>query len=174
MKHPLHQFIFCPVCGEKTFVENNEKSKICSSCGFVYYFNPSSSVACFIRNPQGEILIARRAKEPAKGTLDLPGGFVDRFETGEDAAKREIHEETGLIIDNTLYLFSLPNIYLYKGFEVHTLDLYYECIVPTFEGVIPQDDVSELIVMKLEQLTPEAFGLDSIQKAVHIYLEINK
>ena len=96
MNHPLHQFIYCPKCGANTFIERNEKAKQCTTCGFVYYFNPSSAVACFIRNAAGEILLVRRAKEPAKGTLDLPGGFVDMFESAEDAAHREVKEETGL------------------------------------------------------------------------------
>ena len=50
MNHPLHQFIYCPKCGANTFIERNEKAKQCTTCGFVYYFNPSSAVACFIRN----------------------------------------------------------------------------------------------------------------------------
>ena len=41
------------------------------ACGFVYYFNPSSAVACFIKNAKGELLLVRRGKEPAKGTLDV-------------------------------------------------------------------------------------------------------
>ena len=54
MRHPLYQFQFCPVCGAKAFVEHNEKAKKCMACGFVYYFNPSSAVACFIKNAKGE------------------------------------------------------------------------------------------------------------------------
>ena len=78
-QHPLHQFKFCPVCGQPTFVIHNEKANECTHCGFVYYFNPSSAVACFIRSEAGELLLVRRAKDPGKGTLDLPGGFVDMF-----------------------------------------------------------------------------------------------
>ena len=85
MSHPLHQFTYCPKCGARTFVERNEKAKQCTTCGFVYYFNPSSAVACFIRNSKGELLLVRRAKEPAKGTLDLPGGFVDMYESADAA-----------------------------------------------------------------------------------------
>ena len=84
------------------------------ACGFVYYFNPSSAVACFIKNAKGELLLVRRGKEPAKGTLDLPGGFVDMFESGEEAARREVREETGLHIQNCRYLFSLPNLYVFR------------------------------------------------------------
>ena len=84
MHHPLELFKYCPKCGSSAFVENNEKSKRCEDCGFVYYFNASSATVAFILNEQGELLVCRRAKEPKKGTLDLVGGFVDRFETGED------------------------------------------------------------------------------------------
>ena len=35
-------------------------------------------------NEKKELLVCRRAKEPAKGTLDLPGGFIDMNETGEE------------------------------------------------------------------------------------------
>ena len=84
-------------------MERNEKAKQCTTCGFVYYFNPSSAVACFIRNSKGELLLVRRAKEPAKGTLDLPGGFVDMYESAEDAAHREVKEETGLDVTNITY-----------------------------------------------------------------------
>ena len=69
MRHPLYQFQFCPVCGAKAFVEHNEKAKKCVACGFVYYFNPSSAVACFIKNAKGELLLVRRGKEPAKGAV---------------------------------------------------------------------------------------------------------
>lgn len=167
--HPLYQFQYCPICGSKAFVEHDEKAKRCETCGFVYYFNPSSSVACFIRDAKGAFLLVRRGKEPAKGTLDLPGGFVDRFETAEQAACREVREETGLEITNSRYLFSLPNIYPYSGFEVHTLDMFYECWVDTFEGARADDDASDIVVCCLEELNPADFGLHSIQKAVSIY-----
>ena len=69
--HPLELFKFCPKCGSSAFVENNEKSKRCDECGFVYYFNASSATVAFILNEKQELLVCRRAKEPAKGTLDL-------------------------------------------------------------------------------------------------------
>ena len=46
--HPLELFKFCPKCGSPSFVENNEKSKRCDDCGFVYYFNASSATVAFI------------------------------------------------------------------------------------------------------------------------------
>ena len=136
MRHPLYQFQFCPVCGAKAFVEHNEKAKKCMACGFVYYFNPSSAVACFIKNAKGELLLVRRGKEPAKGTLDLPGGFVDMFESGEEAARREVREETGLHIQNCRYLISfstlVPHFEQYKSLFFNSLPhlVQYFILIP--------------------------------------------
>jgi len=68
-------FQYCPRCGSHSFIQNNEKSKRCESCGFVLYVNASAAVAAFIVNEKGEMLVCKRAKEPAKGALDLPGGL---------------------------------------------------------------------------------------------------
>ena len=174
MKHPLYQFQYCPVCGAKAFDEENDKAKKCKACGFTYYFNPSSAVACFIKNAKGELMVVRRANEPAKGTYDLPGGFVDMFESIEDAAHREVMEETGLAITNCRYLFSIPNLYKYAGFQVHTVDAFLECLVDDFGDIHPEDDVAEIMVLRPEEIKPECFGLQSISKGVSLYLDYLK
>lgn len=166
MKHPLHQFQFCPKCSSEKFVENNEKSKKCANCGFTYYFNSSAAVVAVIENEASEILVALRAKDPAKGSLDLPGGFIDMHESAEEAVAREIREETGLFITSPLYLFSIPNIYVYSGFEVHTVDMFFRCNVTDFSGLKAQDDVSELLFIPKNKLIPADFGLDSIRKGI--------
>ena len=174
MNHPLHQFRFCPKCGSNRFTEHNEKSKKCADCDFTYYFNASASVVAVIENSKGEILVARRAKDPAKGTLDLPGGFVDMYETAEEAVAREIVEETGLVVNSSRYLFSIPNIYLYSGFEVHTVDLFFRCSVEAFNHLRAQDDVSELVFISYDRINPSDFGLVSIREGVEKLLSSNK
>lgn len=173
-KHPLEDFRFCPRCGSGEFRENNFKSKICDNCGFVYYFNPSAAVACFIRDAQGRVLVARRAHEPAKGMLDLPGGFVDNGETPEQAVRREVWEETGLQTGNMKYLFALPNVYRYSGFDVHTVDMCFECRVEAFAGCRAADDVEQLLPLRVEELDVADFGLTSISMAVQMYKQMYK
>jgi ADP-ribose pyrophosphatase YjhB (NUDIX family) len=51
------------------------------------------SVAIF---RDGRVLLAARGREPMKGVFTLPGGAVEAGERLEDAARREVREETGL------------------------------------------------------------------------------
>jgi ADP-ribose pyrophosphatase YjhB (NUDIX family) len=145
---------------------NNFKSKHCQQCGFTYYANPSSATAAFIFDDEDRLLVARRGKEPAKGTLDLVGGFVDMDETAEEGLCREIQEETGLVVNSVEYLFSLPNRYLYSGMVIHTLDMFFRVHVPTGVPVRAADDAAELLWLPLSEVHPAEFGLQSIRRAV--------
>ena len=166
MQHPLHLFGYCPKCGSSNFNENDFKSKRCGDCGFTYYFNPLAATVGIITNDKGEVLVARRAKEPAKGTLDLPGGFCDSYETAEEGVRREIEEETGLKVSSTHYLFSIPNTYVYSGMELHTMDMFFHCTVEDADTLVADDDVAELQWIAIGELRSEEFGLASIKKGI--------
>ena len=176
-KHPLDLFRYCPKCGSPRFAVHNVKSKACPDCGFVYYFNPSAATAIFVTDMRHNLLVSIRGKEPAQGTYDLPGGFVDCYETAREGAARELLEETridfnkgraGGILSPLRYLFSIPNIYPYSGFEVHTLDLFFHLEVETLEPYVGEglDDVKELIRIPLPEADPALFGLPSVREAI--------
>ena len=169
--HPLELFKYCPKCGSSHFVVNNEKSKRCADCGFVYYFNSSAATVAFILNERNELLVCRRGKEPKKGTLDLSGGFIDMYETGEEGVAREVLEETGLKVEKAADLFSLPNTYLYSGFLVHTLDQFFLCTVEDTAHLEAMDDVADSFWMPLDKVNPEEFGLDSVREGVKRFLK---
>ena len=172
--HPLELFKYCPKCGSPHFEVNNEKSKRCADCGFVYYFNSSAATVAFILNDKNELLVCRRGKEPAKGTLDLSGGFIDMYETGEEGVAREVLEETGLQVEEAVYQFSLPNTYLYSGFLVHTLDQFFLCRVQGTSRINAMDDVAESFWLPLDEVNPEEFGLDSVREGVRRFLKEHK
>ena len=60
--------------------------------------NPYPTVDVIVQKDNA-VLMVRRAKDPFKGMLALPGGFINRGEAAEDAAKREAKEETSLDIE---------------------------------------------------------------------------
>jgi len=57
---------------------------------------PALTADCVVVDPDRGVLMVRRKNPPYKGSLALPGGFVEIGETVEDAARRELKEETGL------------------------------------------------------------------------------
>lgn len=172
MEHPLSLFRFCPKCGSPRFEAHNFKSKKCADCGFTYYFNPSSATVALIVNGQDELLVCRRAKDPAKGTLDLPGGFIDMDETGEEGVAREVKEETGMEVVKAEYLFSLPNIYLYSGLNVHTLDMFFRCTVRDLLHYRGMDDVADAFFVPLKEIRVEDFGLRSVREGLKRFLSM--
>ena len=105
-----------------------------------------------------------------EGEYKIPGGGMEAGETYVEALAREVKEETGLIVSRAEYLFSLPNIYLYSGFPVHTLDMFYRCTVADTRHFRAMDDASDAFFLPLNELSPDDFGLDSIRKGLQKFL----
>ena len=87
---------------------------------------PHSVVIVF--NENNEVLIEERSDD---GYFDFPGGGVDMKETMEEAAKRELYEETGLIaLELELFKIYSGEITYYKYFngdEIYGVDAIYIC-----------------------------------------------
>jgi NAD+ diphosphatase len=164
--NPENIFQYCPKCGSSSFAKINEKKFRCNDCSFQYYFNANGAVVGIIRNKQGEVLFTRRAKEPGKGTLDLPGGFIDFDETAEEALIRESEEELGLTVCKTEYYCSIPNLYVYGGMLYRTIDLFYFCQVEALEITHDQSEVSEYEFRSIEDIRIEEIGLQSVQRVI--------
>lgn len=121
---------FCPRCGnEAAAADEGSVPFCCTQCGFANFFGPVAAVGGLVTNEQGQLLLVRRAREPGKGKWGLPGGFVDRNETIEQALSREVLEETNLSVSEAKYLTSFPNLYDYAGVISPVIDLFYLCRV---------------------------------------------
>lgn len=167
----LEKFSYCPVCGSSHFETNSQKSKKCNNCGFEYFMNPAAAVVAFITNSRGELLIETRRNEPAKGTLDLPGGFCDTLETAEDSIAREVEEETGLTVRSAKYLFSLPNVYRYSDLDLQTMDLFFDCTIEDETQLKAMDDAASCQWVALKDIHTELFGLRSVRQGLYEYLK---
>lgn len=170
MTHVLDKFKYCPVCGSSHFEINNVKSKKCKDCGFSYYLNASSATVAFILNEKEELLVVRRKNNPGKDMLDLPGGFIDMDETGEEGMAREVKEETGLDATEVTYLFSYPNTYLYSVFWVHTLDMFFKVKVKDLSHIEAMDDAAAYYWIPKSNIHIEDFAFDSTKNGLKRFL----
>ena len=134
--------------------------------------NPPNDQTTNPPNDQLEILVVRRGKEPAKGTLDLPGGFTDADETGENGVIREVLEETGLTVTRADYLFSIPNLYRYSGMDISTLDMFFRCHVADDSQPHAMDDAQDAQWIALSELRPDDFGLRSVRQGIRQLLAL--
>jgi mutator protein MutT len=139
--HPLNVLKFCPKCGSSPIDSYPDLSLKCRSCGFHFYVNSAAAVAALVVNPEGKLLLTRRAVEPDYGKLDLPGGFIDPGESAEDAVKRELWEELGMKVKSMEYVTSAPNEYIFSDISVFTLDMAFRVIPETISGLKAQDDI---------------------------------
>lgn len=67
------------------------------------YPRPALTADCIVfarKELDFRVLLVQRANEPYKGKWAFPGGFMNMDETTEEAARRELKEETGLIVDD--------------------------------------------------------------------------
>lgn len=168
--HPKDIIKYCPRCGSNHFVTHDQgRSFKCEDCSLAYYVNNSAAVAGLILNSKGELLLCRRAFDPEKGKLDLPGGFVEPMETAEEAITREIREEINAKVSKLEYLTSFPNEYVYSGFSVWTLDMAFICELESFEVITPGDDISAVEFILPEQIHMEELYSDSMRKILNFY-----
>ena len=135
-------FRYCPRCATEADPVGEVPFR-CDQCGFAFFFGPVTAVGGILQDRQGQLLLLRRARDPGKGQFGLPGGFVDRDESAEEALRREIQEEVGLDVEALTYLITLPNQYTYQGLTAAVLDIFYVSRVDSFDALqIEESEVS--------------------------------
>ncbi len=172
MAPPIKHFAHCPRCGTRQTEADPPDDGgpfRCASCRFTLYFNAASAVAAIIVRPDGQALFTRRAKDPAKGRLGMPGGFVDAGESAEGALVREVREEVGLEIAGLRYLSSHPNLYAYAGVTYSTLDMFYTASVSHPERALALDAVESLVWADPLTVDLDEIAFDSMRAALTRY-----
>ena len=169
-----NDFNFCPSCGGKTIQNVNMRKWKCDSCGFTLYNNVAAAVGLVIQKADGKILFERRAKEPRKGFLALPGGFVDPDESAEEACLRECREEIGVEPISLKYIATFPNTYEYKNVQYKTCDIFFEAKLPENAELHAQEGevlgFEECSVKNKEELDALPLAFESARKTLNLWM----
>ena len=91
---------FCTGCASVLEIRDVEglQRPVCPNCGRVVYHDPKIAATCVVER-QGAVLMIKRNNQVGFGLWSMPGGYVDRGEVVEEAAAREVEEETGLQVE---------------------------------------------------------------------------
>jgi 8-oxo-dGTP diphosphatase len=100
------QWNHCGTCGLALVIAHDGETDkpYCPRCRRFYYRNPVPAACCFVARPNGDLLLTQRSVEPCKGEWTLPGGYIELGETPEEAALRELREETNLFAERATLL----------------------------------------------------------------------
>jgi 8-oxo-dGTP pyrophosphatase MutT (NUDIX family) len=177
---PLSQnqdiFNYCPRCSEPAGLDGGSRRIICPHCDFKLYLNTAAAVAGLLFDPYGRLMVVRRSRDPRKGFLDLPGGFVDFGEDAEGALRRELREELGLELaagsKGAEYFRSIPNIYMYGDVLYHTLDLFFICRtekgfpLPSVSSLELNDEIAEILYKFPKDISEDEIAFDSMKNLI--------
>ena len=149
----------CQRCGHLTQTRDVERRQrpVCQACGMVAYQDPKLAVSVVILRGHSagpEVLLGQRAAHTRNpGTWSFPAGFVDRGENVEEAAVREVFEETGL----TVTLGSLLGVWSGNGDSTVLLAWRAETIAGIPNA---QDDLTALDWYSIDRLPTLGFSHD--------------
>ncbi len=102
---------FCPDCGQRlTARALGDEGLVpwCDACSRPWFDSFSTCIIAAVMNADGEILLQREARRPEREVL--VAGYIKPGESAEDAARREIAEETGLTAASLRYMGSYPHM----------------------------------------------------------------
>lgn len=123
------------------------------------------TVVVRLRDGLTEVLLIRRGRPPFEGAWALPGGFLDEYEQPEDAARRELLEETGLAYSGPLVPLGA---FGRRGRDPRgwTLSIAYMArLSDPNVAVVGSDDAAEAAWLPLDRTPPLAFDHDEIVAA---------
>ncbi len=168
--HPAKLFRYCPVCSSESLSSTEERYTLCTRCGFQFFFNSAAAVGVLLLQ-ENRVLLTVRNRDPGRGMLDLPGGFVDPGEGAEEAACREIREELGLSLEREVlrYAGSGENLYQYGNVTYRTLDLFFSYELPEGAAEMIRKEETEIAEIRFYgrgEFRAEEFAFPTHAKAL--------
>ncbi|MGI8774996.1 MAG: NUDIX domain-containing protein [Actinomycetota bacterium] len=152
----MKPFRFCPACSASLEDPDPEGGAACGSCGRSWYRNMAPTAGAAIVKA-GRALVTVRARDPEKGRLDVPGGFLGPDEHPVDGLKREVREELGIEIETEMAdcVSMVPHRYGDEGDMVLALGFKARWVSGDPE---PADDVAEILWLEKGELADADFA----------------
>ncbi len=160
---------FCPHCGGR-ITKKEEDSVLrdcCSICHSFFYDNPLPVVSAIVDDAR-RILLVKRDRAPFKGRWCLPTGFAEAGENIEDAALRELREETGV----KGRISRLLDVDSYKSRFYGDLLFLTFVVQKTGGKVMAGDDSAQARFYPIDKIPPLAFR--SNRRALATYIKSKK
>jgi NAD+ diphosphatase len=98
---------FCANCGAATEVIDGGHERSCPACGAHHFPRTDPVVIVRVVDAHDRLLLGRQASWP-EGRFSVLAGFVEPGETLEEAVRREVLEESGVVVAGTVYVASQP------------------------------------------------------------------
>jgi NAD+ diphosphatase len=149
----LHAWRYCPRCATELDLAQAPARVECRACGFVGYANSAPCVCALVEDERGRVLLGRRAIEPDLGLWDTPGGYLEEHEHPLEGLRRELLEETGLVVEPVRFLGLWMEWYGGAPDANATLNLFWTARIVSGEPVAA-DDVAELGWFSSDDLPP--------------------
>lgn len=101
-----HTHVFCSACGQKSFAAQGGIKRVCPACSTEHF--PRVNPVVIMLVVHGDECLLGRGEGWPDGAYSALAGFVSPGETIEEACKREVWEETGVMTTEHKYIFSQP------------------------------------------------------------------
>jgi 8-oxo-dGTP diphosphatase len=89
-------------------------------------------VGVFVVKPDGKFIVCQRKGAHGEGSWSIPGGHLEFGETWEECAKREVKEETNMLIDGPIEFVGLTND-IFELEQKHYITIYLKVAWPGLE-----------------------------------------
>ena len=160
---PTEPFRFCPADGTRLGEPHPSGGVTCSLCSRSWYRNSAPAVGAVIVE-DGRALVTVRAREPEKGRLDLPGGFLGVGEHPVDGLAREVGEELGVEME-VLEPPILLATHTYGPDGQYVLAIGFRARIVAGEPE-PTDDVAEIRWISPQELDSADFAWEHDRRMV--------
>ena len=159
---------YCPRCGQQEMRHRADAALECTACSYLYYHSAVAAVVGIVQH-EDKIIITRRANDPGKGLLAIPGGFVEHGETLEETLVRELHEELNLDVTDPAYLASFASQYLFRDVLYQTAVAYFVVTDADITNARAADDIDHFELVKPDDIDGNTLAFEADRQALLRY-----